>query len=229
MSERKLRDEPAGKRGKKFAGDAARPPTNADVSERVPIVRFGQNDVVRGISNAFNVDPMEVARFQPTPEVVKVGEAVAAGLVQARTISVAAGINQEAVIAILNDPVAMVWISQRIEALFRYRAGLVDAALFQRAIAGETAAIKLFFERHKIMSDQKTVQHVYSGGVDVRGLPTDDLRKLVADKARMLPAEFRVLEITDGSGPKDAGAEVRGDGGNPAPSSGGPPPVLPAP
>jgi hypothetical protein len=139
---------------------------------------------------------MAVAAFQPTPDDIKVGEAISAGLVHVPSITAAAGIEKAAVMAVLNNPVAMLWISQRIEALFRYRAGLVDAALFMRAVGGDVTAIKLFFERHKIMSQEKNVNLNVTGGIDVRGLPTDELRKIIADKARILPAEFKVLSET---------------------------------
>lgn len=197
-----------GKPGKKRRPDIR--PTQHDISAAAPEpVRPDRRNPVRlAMAHAFNVDPMEVARFQPTEAVTRVGEAIASGLTNPRAIQTAAGLGPEAVQGVLNDPVAMIWISQRIEALFKYRAGLVDAALFMRAIAGDTTAIKLFYERMKIMdAGSKTLNVHYSGGVDVRSLPTDELRKIVMDKARMLPAEFRVLE----SKPEET------DGGSSAP------------
>jgi hypothetical protein len=184
-----------GKKGKKRRPDLR--PAEQDVSAAAPEPARpdSRNPVRLAMSHAFNVDPMEVAKFQPSEAVTKVGEAIASGLTHPRAIQTAAGLGPEAVQNVLNDPVAMIWISQRIEALFRYRAGLVDAALFMRAVAGDTTAIKLFYERMKIMdAGSKTLNVHYSGGVDVRSLPTDDLKKIVADRARMLPAEFRVLE-----------------------------------
>lgn len=184
-----------GKPGKRRRPDIR--PTEHDVSAAAPEPARPdcRNPVRLAMAHAFNVDPMEVAKFQPTEAVTKVGEAIASGLTNPRAIQTAAGLGPEAVQNVLNDPVAMIWISQRIEALFRYRAGLVDAALFMRAVAGDTTAIKLFYERMKIMeAGNKTLNVVYSGGVDVRSLPVDELKRIVADKARMLPAEFRVLE-----------------------------------
>lgn len=164
-----------------------------DLSTQSMPVHVIKNDVARAFAAAFTVDPLEVARYQPTPEATKLGEAIATGLVNLQALVTATGLPRDTVVGLMNDPVVMLWISQRIESLFRYRAGLVDAALFMRAVAGDVTAIKLFFERHKILTDQKTLNVHYSGGVDVRGLPTDELRKIVADKARMLPAEFRLL------------------------------------
>lgn len=146
----------------------------------------------RALVKAISVDPVAIANFQPDDLTIKIGEAVCAGLTNVRAIATALHMDEKSIIPVLNDPITMAWLSQRIEALFRCRAGLVDAALYMRAIAGDIGAIKLFYERHKMMGD-KTLNVHYSGGVDVRGIPTDELARIVADKARVLPAEFRVL------------------------------------
>lgn len=217
--ERKIVETPAappppqpvrGQKGKRRHPDLR--PTEHDISaaKPSPVHTDTRNPVRVAMAHAFNVDPMEVAKFQPSEDVTKVGEAVASGLTNPVAIMTAAGISKQAVQNVLNDPIAMVWISQRIEALFRYRAGLVDAALFMRAVAGDTTAIKLFYERMKIMdAGSKTLNVHYSGGVDVRSLPVDELKKIVLDKARMLPAEFRVLESKP----------VENDGGSSAPGA----------
>lgn len=209
MSERKIVDQPGRVRGRQAIG-ATRPvapaPHPNDVSDVRPDVISPdplKNTLIRrSMEKAFFIDPVELAKFVPSPEVLKVGEAICAGLTNVHAIRQAASLDEATVLGVVNDPVAMLWISQRIEALFRCRAGIVDAALYMRAVAGDIGAIKLFFERHKMMGE-KTVNVVHSGGVDVRAIPTDELAKIVADKARALPAEFRV--ISEGEDPKPTG------------------------
>jgi len=162
----------------------------------VPAHSPGPQLLMQTLAKSFHVAPEDLAKFVPTDADMKIGEAIAAGVTAPSGLVTATGLEKEAVTATLNNPVAMLWISQRLEALFKFRAGLVDAALFMRAMAGDVAAIKLFFERHRLLTDQKTLNVVYSGGVDVRALPTDELQKIVQDRARMLPAEFRVLGQT---------------------------------
>lgn len=169
---------------------------------------------------ALDVSEQDVARYVPTKVDVDVGEALLAGQLTIEEVANFAGHTPLAVRRTLTNPVAMAWVSRQIHNLFRHRAGVVDAALYQCAVRGDVNAIKLFYQRMGQLMDEKTVRHVYSGGVRLDTLSEDELRLMIKDKNAAL-AEFRVIE---GHPADDPG---RPDGAG-APEATGPDPVLPA-
>lgn len=176
--------------------------------------------VQKAWERALEVSDIDVAKFIPSKAVIDVGEALLAGQLSVEMIANFSGHTPLVVRHVMVNPVAMAWISRQIHQLFRHRAGIVDAALYQRAVAGDVNAIKLFYFRMGQLADEKTVHHTYSGGVRLDTLNDEDLRKLIKDKNATLPAEFTVIS-------EAVGDPIPGPGGVRAPDAAGPPSLLP--
>lgn len=161
----------------------------------------------RSLQDALSITEQEVSAYLPTEVDIQVGEALVSGASTMVGIQGYCGIERNRIKATLNNPVAMAWISRQVEALFKTRVAIVDAAVYLRAAGGDTTAAKLFYERFKLLTSQSVrVDHVYSGGVNISALPDDELARIVREKTRLLPAEFRLLEGP--SGEKSGSSDV---------------------
>lgn len=199
--------------------------TNRKTRDLIPSTRRRVSPVVlRGWEAALEVSDQDLARFIPTKAAIDIGEALLAGQLTVEEIARCSGHTPLAVRQVLTNPTAMAWISRQIHNLFKHRAGVVDAALYQRAVAGDVNAIKLFYYRMGQLTNEQTVHHTYSGGVRLDHLGDEDLRRLIKDKNATLPAEFRVLDVTP-----EPGASIQGPGGTGAQDAVSPDPVLPSP
>jgi hypothetical protein len=135
----------------------AREPRSSEVREH-PLV-------ARSLKDALNITDQEVASYLPTEKDIMVGEALISGYSTLNGIMGYCGLDNPVVKRTLNNPVAMAWISRQVEALFKTRAAVIDAAVYLRAAGGDIAAAKLFYERMRLLTSQSVrVDHVYSGG-----------------------------------------------------------------
>lgn len=157
---------------------------------------------------AHTIQPEDIERFTPEPLHASVAEAILAGATTITKIDAFLGVTDRTTSRVLRDPLAMAWISQQIERHFRHRVGLVDAALFTRAVEGDVSAIRLFFERYGKLQDRRTVE--YTGSVDVRHLSDADLARVVRDKSQQLPVPVDVAFESRSPvlGPTGTGAPV---------------------
>jgi hypothetical protein len=120
----------------------------------------------------------------------------------------------------------MAWMTKHVHAIYGHRCCLVDTALVRKALTGDVPAIKLFYERVGQLTQDKTINVNYSGGVCLTSLGDDDLLRLIKDADAKLPAEYQTIDAEFEAAPGDA---VPGAGGDPAPDAAGPTPVLPTP
>lgn len=151
---------------------------------------------VRSLKDALAVTDQEVLAYLPSEDDVQVGEALVSGASTVVGIQGYCGLSKERIKAVMNNAVAMAWISRRVEALFTSRVAVVDAAVYLRAAGGDVTAAKLFYERFKVLqANTMRIEHNYSGGVNISALPDDELARIVLEKGRMLPKEFRILDV----------------------------------
>lgn len=146
-------------------------------------------------NRAHDVAPADIDAFEPADNVIRVGEALLGGATTLKRISEYSNITVEQVKEVLNNPLAMGWLSRQTAALMTHHACIVDAVLYQRAITGDLAAMKLFYERMKLMQNTQKIEHQYSGKVELKQVSDSDLKKLVEDGIRTLPGEFRARTI----------------------------------
>lgn len=167
--------------------------------------------------DALSVTPHDVAGFIPTERELSVAEALLDGQLTPSAIQAATDLTLAEVKSVFGDPVAMAWISRQIDQLCQHRLGLVDAAMFARAVAGDVTAAKLVYERVGKIRKLGAV-NVFSHGntqINLSGLSNDDLKKLIAEDERTLALS--------------AGASVPGAEGADEASEGGAGAVLHAP
>jgi hypothetical protein len=166
--------------------------TNSNLS---PIVR-------KGWEMAAGVPESEVMAFIPTDLVLQVGEGFLAGHRSIDSLIKFTGAAREPIREVLMNPVAMAWLSRQIYCLFQNRTAIIDAQLYLRAAAGDLQAIKMFYERmDRLPTNKKEVNVNYSGGVDVRNVSDDELRNIIQEKKRLLPAEFKVINEKEDNEP----------------------------
>lgn len=205
LQQRRLRD-PSYRAAAQLDPDLRRqdpPPT-----ERRPAV---QPALVAAWRRAAEVTPQAVEGHIPTTATLQVGEALLSGKTSVRDIVDLTGLTEEEARGVLLDPTAMAWISRQVYYFFQHRAALVDATLYHRAMAGDIPAIKLFYERMRMLVQDQTIRHVYSGEVNLKQLNVDELQQLVADKSRLLNATGVIIDVTPGSRDPVPGAEGAGD------------------
>ncbi len=161
--------------------------------------------LVKAWQRATQVDEREVQAHIPTTSEIKVAEALVNTAGSLQSICDHTGLQPGTVRGVLADPTAVAWISRQIAAQVQNRLGLIDAALFRSASAGNIAAIRLFYERFDKLAR-------IAGGVSITqvnygAMPDDDLRRLAT--ARI--AEFsRIIDASPAPGPpgdsrRDAG------------------------
>lgn len=176
-----------------------RPPGINDPSDQqlAPVQKKVPPLTLSGLTRALGVTERDLETFVPNEHHLKVGEAFLAGHSALGPICTYSGLKEDEVKAVLNDCCAMQWISRRTEALFRSRVAVIDCALYLRAAAGDMRAMELFYRRMRLLEEAtKKVEINYSGGVNLTALSDADLSRLVQEKARTLPAEFKVLDTT---------------------------------
>lgn len=123
----------------------------------------------------------EVHRFQPTELIVKISEAYLSGHLSHKEIAEHVGVGAHTVSQVMRDPVTSAWVAKHMHSIVRQRLGLIDAAMFHRALTGDVSAAKLMFERYGKMV--KRSMHVQVGGAtDFSQFETDDLKKIIAAK-----------------------------------------------
>lgn len=128
------------------------------------------------------------------------------------------GLSTDQVREVLGTPVVMAWVSRQIYSHISHRLGLVDSALFARALRGEIGAIKLLYERLGRLSKDISVKHEYSGSVNIKALTEADLFRLVQDKMRIIDVESTETPRNAISGPVGVGEETAGSAPAPVPA-----------
>lgn len=134
-----------------------------------------------------SVDPVAVAAYRPTELDMAVGLALLRGARTLGELEEDTSLDRFHVEAILLDPVRMAWISTQVYSHLQQRAAMVDSSLYSRALAGDMAAVRLFYERMNLFTTGQKVSVQVSGGIDVRALSDEDLRRMVTDGAARLP------------------------------------------
>jgi hypothetical protein len=174
-----------------------RPPGTADPSDQPlpPVKKAVPPLTLSGLTRALGVTERDLETFQPNEHHLKVGEAFLAGHSSMDAICTYTGLERDEVREVLNSSIAMQWISRRTEALFRSRVAIIDCSLYLRAAAGDMRAIELYYKRMKLLEEAtKKVEVNYSGGINLTAVTDDELARIVHDKTKLLPAEFKLIE-----------------------------------
>lgn len=113
----------------------------------------------------------DIEAYQPTPLALDICDAYLQGCRTHAEIAEHSNHARTSISTLLRDPVACAWIARNLHACVQQRLGLIDAALFSTAVAGNVPAAKLCFERYGQLVDRKVVKHIHSE----TGIPFDEL------------------------------------------------------
>ena len=154
---------------------------------------------------ALNATPDQVRTYIPVELDWSIAEAMMAGGHSFQAIAeIIPGTSATTVSAAMRDAVRCAWISHAVHQMAIQRIGLIDAAMLQRAVAGDTKAAQLMYKRLDLMTDKKMVAHVHGHVSDF-----DPTRLSDEDLDRVLEAEFK--EIPKDGKPTNTGGGASKD------------------
>lgn len=159
-------------------------------------------------------EPEEIASYRPREIDVSICESMLAGAGTFTEIAEASACSPGLVSQALRDPVACGWISQQVHRAIHTRLGLVDAAVYRRAVAGDIRAADLLYRRWGGIVDRSISLHL--DGKDLAKMSDADLEAII-----------RAETTTVTTGRQDSSNS--GHAGAPSKTVLGAPAVLPAP
>jgi hypothetical protein len=137
----------------------------------------------RMFERALVAPEVEVEAYQPTPMALDIADGYLSGARTHAELQEHTGHARATISATMRDPVVCAWISKNLHAAVQQRLGLIDAAMFSTAVAGNVPAAKLCFERYGQIVDRKIVQHVHTDtGIPFDEMPTEDLEQIVKSR-----------------------------------------------
>lgn len=165
-------------------------------------VRVPERTLKHYAERTLYVTPDDIRMYNPPEEVIQIAEAMVGGAIQFTEIAERLGWEVAKVRKALESPVAVAWACQESHKAISTRLGLVDAAVFRRALAGDVRAAKLLYERYGEMVQR--VETISSKGPDYSKFSTEDLLAMLVHERRQV-RDVDVIEVDDESktGPKD--------------------------
>jgi DNA invertase Pin-like site-specific DNA recombinase len=163
--------------------ESGRPPEQLPRREPVEEAKPPKKTLSRALSQiakrALEVDPREVDLYNPRELDVQVAEAFLAGYVTYRGIAKMLDCPECAVKRVLKDPVMCAWVSRTVHRNIQHRLGLVDAAVLQRAMCGDTRAADLLYKRYGQMANVNVNLNANVAGADLSKMGDADLLAMV--------------------------------------------------
>lgn len=170
---------------------------------------------------AVSATPDQLRTYAPREIDLRIAEVLLSGQLPAvsfKAIAEELEVSPAFVSKTLKDPVACGWIFQSVHREIRHRLGMVDAAVFMRAAAGDVRAAALLYKRYGEMVDRSLHLHANVGEFDPSALTDSDLDALIRAQGAK-DAEFTVKE-TDDSDPTDRGRDPGDPGSGGCPGNG---------
>ncbi len=146
---------------------------------------------------ALKVTEPDIRAYQPSEMDVKIAEVLLSGTLPSLSFAaIADELNCTAPVisARLKNGVTCAWIYKMVHEQITHRLGMIDAAMFARAAAGDVRAATLLFTRYGKLVDRRHV-HV-TGSFDPTQLSDKDLDRLIErhEDRKVTDAEFTVKE-----------------------------------
>lgn len=173
--------------------------------------------------DALSVEDREVEQYIPREIDLCIAELILAGhtSIAAMARECAGEFTTRQLSEQLQDPVVAAWISRQINAHVSARLGVVSAAMYAQACAGNVAAAELCFKRFGQLINRSQV--VVHKGIDYSKLTDRDLDAVLAEK---LKTSGTIIDITVNS--RGEGSSAESSGGASAAQVEGPAAVLQA-
>jgi len=148
-------------------------------------------------ARAITATPAEIERYAPRDIDVEIASALSTGQLEAVTfkaISEELGCTAQKVSNALKEPVACAWIYKMVHDQIRHRLGLVDAAMLQRAVNGDTRAAQLIYKRYDQLTDRSVTAHVHGSVGDFAQFDDESLDALIASHHKAIDVEVEVKD-----------------------------------
>lgn len=141
-----------------------------------------------------HVSEEEIRTFQPGASEQEIAEAMLAGALTFQEIADAIGKSPPWVSERLKDPLLCAWASRMVHQHISNRIGMIDSAMFRRAIAGDVRAADLLYKRYGAAADIKLNVNVGAG--DNLDLMSDRALDALLARARI---RGEVIDVTEES------------------------------
>lgn len=141
--------------------------------------------MARLASAALSVRKEDIQTYEPEPIDIAIAQSFLEGAISIPELSDATRRAECAVRKKLKDPVAFAWIAHQVSALMPTRKGMVDAALFRKAVAGDVKAIELWYKRFGALTELKIIAHGNLG--DLTTFTDKDLDSLIEAEVKTHP------------------------------------------
>lgn len=147
---------------------------------------------------SLSVDPRDVDSYVPREADIQIAEAMLAGAITFSQIAERLQVTSSWVGQHMKDPLVCAWVSRTIHRNIQHRLGQVDAAMLQRAMAGDVRAADLLYKRYGQMTKRS---FNVSAQLDLSKLPDQDLEALIQDaqKSRVIEVPRSKDQAADGS------------------------------
>ena len=142
---------------------------------------------------ALNVTDADIRGYQPSSRDVEIAEVLLSGTLSSLSFAAIAdelGCTAPVISARLKNGITCAWIYKMVHEQITHRLGMVDAAMFARATAGDVRAATLIFTRYGKLVDRRHV-HI-TGSFDPTQLSDEDLDRLITrhESNKAQDAEF---------------------------------------
>ncbi|MEE8522147.1 MAG: hypothetical protein V3S83_12370 [Gemmatimonadota bacterium] len=145
---------------------------------------------------SLQADPEAVRAYHPLEIDLRIAESLLGGKYFQKDIASDLEVSKTAVREVFADPVRCAWISQQITVIARHRMGMVDAALMNKALAGDVRAMQLYFKRHDQLVDRH--HHTISkSGIDLAQYTDDELATIARHYEQKQLREATPVEIEE--------------------------------
>jgi hypothetical protein len=151
----------------------------------------------------------DVDAYVPREVDLRIAEAMLSGHITFKAIADSMEVSSQYISQHMRDPLVCAWISSQIHQHVNHRLGLIDAAMLNRALAGDVNAAKLCYQRFGQMVNRSQHVHV-TGSMDFSKMSDDDLTALVRDAQKQ-----KIIDVEPGTPDSDSD----GDGGAEAPEA----------
>ena len=164
--------------------------------------------LTRLAERSLDVSDEEVRLYQPTELDLQLAEAFMGGARTFKEVAEQLSLHPATVSAAMKDPVRCAWLSGQLHRIVAKRIGMVDTALYLRAMSGDVRAMDLYYRRHGEIVTRTMNIHAHGRlEFDPSQLTDEQLQKMVASEAKK---EGLVIDVhvkapdapQDGSGGK---------------------------
>ncbi len=165
--------------------------------------------LLRISERSLKVDPRHVDAYQPKEFDIQVAEAMLAGCITFQSIAEQLEMSSVTVGNHMKDPLRCAWISRAIHGNVQHRLGMVDAAMLNRAMAGDVRAADLLYKRYGEMINRSVNVNI-GAGMDFAQFDDKDLDAFVKDAQKNV-GSGEVGKVVEGNvAQSDPGSEGPG-------------------